>query len=382
MCIQKEPTKRTPGRALIALLIAAIAGGPSALAGDIARETRGGRSASAKSNLETVIELNPDAAAAAGIVVEPITERDLPRLLQAPGEVRLDDYRSAVVTTRVAAQVVSRHARLDDTVKAGQRLVTLTSVEVADAQGDAQVNAREWARVQELGEAIAGGRRYAEARIAIEQAQAKLIAYGLNPTESAVGSRPLGQFALLAPRDGTIMRDAFIEGERIEPGRELFFITDESTVWVEASLAPADERLVRTGAAAQVRIDGNWRAARVVQKHHQLDEKTRSIPVRIELIAPQDDLHAGEYVDCRIEIGQIQNALAVPDGALYKGTDGEWAVFVQEEETRYRRVKVSIAEKLGDETRIEGIAPGAKVVMQGAFLLNSELTKGSFEDED
>ncbi len=106
------------------------------------------------------------------------------------------------------------------------------------------------------------------------------------------------------------------------------------------------------------------------------------MPVRIEVKAPGDHLHTGEFVDCRIEIGKIENAISVPNDALYQGTDGDWAVFVQESATQFRRVKVTIVEDLGESKQIDGVASGAMVAVQGAFFLNSELSKGSLGDAD
>jgi len=330
-----------------------------------------------------IVILKPEGAALGGIKVEALVAKTIPRLLQAPGEVKANDYLSAQVTTRVPAQVVRRLAKLGDLVKAGQPLVTLTSIEVAEAQGEAQLKARDWARVQELGEAVSGGRRYSEARVAAEQARAKLVAYGLSAADAAGKSgSPLGQFTLTAPRAGTVLSDAFVEGERIEPGRALFIIADESATWVEANLSPANANKVVEGGLARVQVDGQWLDGRVVQKHHLIDESTRTIPVRIEVKASGDHLHTGEFVDCRIEIGNIENAISVPNDALYQGTDGDWAVFVQESETQFRRVKVTIVEDLGESKQIDGVASGAMIAMQGAFFLNSELSKGSLGDAD
>jgi cobalt-zinc-cadmium efflux system membrane fusion protein len=336
----------------------------------------------AKSAEPEIVTLKPGADKLAGIEVATLNAQSLPRLLKAPGEVKTNDYRSAQVTTRVPAQVVRRLAKLGDAVKLGQSLVVLTSIEVAEAQGDAQIKARDWSRVQELGEAVVGGRRYSEARIATEQARAKLVAYGMTPNEAANRQgRELGQFTLQAPRAGTVLRDAFVEGERIEPGRVLFTIADESATWVEANLSPADAKMVVEGGLARVKVDGTWLNGKVIQKHHLIDEVTRTIPVRIEVKSSGDHLHTGEFVDTRIEIGKIDHALAVPSDALYQGTDNEWAVFVQEAPDRFRRVKVTLKDDLGDSNVVEGVVPGAKVVIKGAFFLNSELAKASFGEE-
>jgi len=336
-------------------------------------------SAEAVTPIDTV-ELKPGADDTAGIQIEAITPRTLARTVSAPGEVKSNDYRSVQITPRVAAQVVRRLAKLGDTVKAGQPLVTLTSVEVAEAQGEAQVKAREWARVRELGEAIVGGRRFLEARVAAEQARAKLIAYGLSAAEAGQ-SNSLGQFTLVSPRAGTVLKDEFLEGERIEPGRALFLVADESAVWIEANLSPTDAAKVAEGSKALVKLDSRWLDGKVIQKHHLINETTRTIPVRIEVTASDDHLHNGEFVECRVEVGSLDNVMAVPNTALYQGTDGSWAVFVQKSATAYQRVPVTLKDDLGQQTIVEGLEAGSKVVAQGAFYLNSELAKASFGEE-
>ncbi len=363
--------------AVAALLANLAACGKKEAAATVAESTKAAEAAAPSDT----VTLKPGAETTAGIQLETITPQTLSLTVSAPGEVKSNDYRSVQITPRVAAQVVRRLAKLGDTVKVGQPLVTLTSVEVAEAQGEAQVKAREWARVRELGEAIVGGRRFLEARVAAEQARAKLIAYGLSAAEAGK-SESLGQFTLVSTRAGTVLKDDFIEGERIEPGRVLFLIADEATVWIEANLSPADAAKVAEGSKARVKLDSRWLDGKVIQKHHLINETTRTIPVRIEVSAAGDHLHNGEFVECRVEIGSLDQVMAVPNTALYQGTDGSWAVFVQKSATAYQRVQVTLKDDLGEQTVVEGLEAGAKVVAQGAFYLNSELSKGSLGDKD
>ena len=366
-------------KSLLALAVSAMAAGFSAC-GKKEEAAPAVEATEAAPAATDTVTLKPGAAATAGIKLETVTPQTVPRTVTAPGEVKSNDYRSAQITPRVPAQVVRRLAKLGDTVKAGQGLVTLSSVEVAEAQGEAQVKAREWARVRELGEAIVGGRRFLEARVAAEQARAKLIAFGLSPAEASKGES-LGQFTLVSPRAGTVLKDDFVEGERIEPGRPMFLIADESAVWIEANLSASDARKVVEGGKARVKVDGQWLDGKVIQKHHLINETTRTIPVRIEVVAAGDHIHNGEFVECRVEVGSLDNVMAVPNSALYQGSDGSWAVFVQKSATDYQRVPVSLKDDLGEQTIVEGLRPGAKVVSEGAFYLNSELSKASFGEE-
>jgi cobalt-zinc-cadmium efflux system membrane fusion protein len=70
----------------------------------------------------------------------------LGEVLQAPGEVVDNAYGVTLITPRVAALVVRRHAKLGDEVAVGAALVTLSSVEVAEAQGELRIAEQEWKR--------------------------------------------------------------------------------------------------------------------------------------------------------------------------------------------------------------------------------------------
>ena len=71
-----------------------------------------------------------------GIEVAAVSERTLFPEINAPAEVMLNAYATSQIASRIEAQVVARHARMGETVDAGAPLVTLSSVDVADAVGD------------------------------------------------------------------------------------------------------------------------------------------------------------------------------------------------------------------------------------------------------
>jgi biotin carboxyl carrier protein len=108
---------------------------------------------------EQSVRLTPQQMQAAGIAAEAVERRPVAEVVRAPGEVKLNAYRTSSVTPRVDAQVVERHARLGDEVTTGQPLVTLSSVDMANAEGELIVAAREWQRVKKLGKKTVGANR-------------------------------------------------------------------------------------------------------------------------------------------------------------------------------------------------------------------------------
>lgn len=333
-----------------------------------------------------VVKLTPVQMKTAGIEVTALQLRTVDAPLLAPGEVRLNAYHTVNITPRIAAQVVERHARLGDTVEESQPLLTLSSVEVAQAQADLQVTYREWQRVKNLGRKVVSDRRYTETQVAWKQARAKALAYGLtikqiealiNNTKEASAN---GIFQLLAPQAGRILFDDFIAGERVEAGRKLMVISDESLMWVDARVAPDKVAWIRVGNSAQVVLGKQQFTARVSQIHHALDETTRTLGVRLEVNNPDDQLHPGMFVTARIQSSRQGQAITVPESAVLRSPDGDWQVLVEQGEPgEFKPMEVELESVTQGTAIISGIDAGTRVVTKGAFFVQSELAKSGFD---
>ncbi|MBS0438059.1 MAG: efflux RND transporter periplasmic adaptor subunit [Proteobacteria bacterium] len=321
----------------------------------------------------------------AGIVLATLGLRTLAGELKAPGEVKADAYATVLVSPRVEAQVIARRAKLGDVVKAGAALVVLSSVEVAAIQSELIVAEQDWQRIAALGAQAVSGRRYNEARAARDLARAKLRAYGVTAQQIDAllrkGSNAAdGSFELLAPVAGRITTDTFLIGERIEPGRTLFTLVQEDSVWVEAQLAPADAARVQAGAVARVIAHGMTLPGTVVQRAHQTDAHTRTVPVRIAIDNREDLLHPGELVEARIQVGDGAAALAVPTEAVVL-LQNQATVFVARSASRFEPVPVVAGETRAGWTAIpQGLKAGDSYVSQGAFVLKARLLRSQLGD--
>ncbi|HGG60873.1 MAG TPA: efflux RND transporter periplasmic adaptor subunit [Gammaproteobacteria bacterium] len=317
------------------------------------------------------------------MVVATLQPRAVVSELRAPGEIRLNAYATAIVTPRIAAQVLGREARLGDRVRKGQVLARLSSVEMAQAQGDLLVADREWRRVKKLGRDVVSEQRYTKAKVEQSLLRARVRAFGMTEREIGellAGKRAAdGRFNLLAPRAGTVIRDDFVVGELVEPGRVLFEISDESRLWVEARLTPDQATAIRPGMPARVFFEGREIAGKVIQIHHALDESTRTLGVRVEIPNPDDRLHPGLFVQVRLQGSGRENALAIPSGAVARGADGDWQVFVEHEPGEFEPREVEVVRTVDGLAVIEGLPVGTRVVTEGAFFLQSELAKSGFE---
>lgn len=333
------------------------------------------------------IEITTREQRSAGVLVETVQARALSDVLRVPGEVVVNAYQSSRVTPRITAQVVKRHVRLGDEVKLGQPLVTLSSVTMAGAQGALLIADRDWQRVKTLGPQTVSERRYTEAQVVRQQAFATVIAYGMTDEQATalVGSvdvsNATGQFVLLAPQAGVVLQDDFIVGELIEPGRALIDITDESVIWVEAQAVTNQFAEVEAGSVARVSLDGaTWYSGTVIQRHHRLDERTRTQGLRIEVDNADDRLHPGQFVETEIVTGPRMSTLAVPNLAITL-ISGEPSVFKREGSQEFHVETIDLGPTIGDWTVVrKGLAEGDEIVVEGVFYLKSLLLKSSLGD--
>jgi len=370
--------KTTITQALLLCLTLAGLGLPVSVAlAEQGHEQEGSHEEAGGHEEEGALKMTAAEREAQGIRTARVEPRALAGTVTAPGEVRMNAYASAQVTPRISAQVVARHARLGEQVAKDQPLMTLSSVAMAEAQGALIEADREWQRVRKLGREVVSEQRYVAAQVARQRAYATVRAYGMSDAHverllaDGDGSRATGAFDLLSPQAGTVIRDDFVAGEVVEPGRVLFEVSDESRLWVEARLSPEQAGGVRVSTLARVSRDGKqWLDGKVVQLHHRLDEGTRTQGVRIEVANLGDALHPGEYVDVSIQTAATQARIAVPKDAVLLMQGAPTVFKLEGDELHPQPVETGMTR--GGFTEIKaGLASGDEIVTQGAFLLKS-----------
>lgn len=336
---------------------------------------------------KNVITLDAASMKMAEIQVTKLEPRVLAYMIAAPGEVIPNANLTTKITTRVPAQVVRRFVQEGQHIKSGQPLVELSSVDMAKTQGDLLLAAQEWQRVKNLGKDAISAKRFSEAQVSYQNAYSTAMAYGMTDTEinellrTQKTTQAKGTFQLFAPRDGTIFNVNVTEGELVEAGRILLQIVEEKTVWVDAKLPPDLVRPVNVGDPAQLLLNNRTVTGSVIQIHHQLDEITRTRSVRLEFPNLEDSLHPGQYVNCQIQSGQTAPLLALPVDSVLRTADGDYAIYVEKQPGKFQQIEIKMKEVIDNQAVIEGISPGTRVVIKGAFFIHSELNKKGFDTD-
>ena len=129
------------------------------------------------------------------------------------------------------------------------------------------------------------------ARQRLDTAAAKLRTLGVEPGDiaklEAAGSGEASiRFVVRSPIAGVVADRQVTVGQTVEAAAKLFSVADLSEVWVTGALHDKDVAAVRPGISAVVSVQGVANGTfkgQVVQIGPQVDEKTRTLPVRVAL---------------------------------------------------------------------------------------------------
>jgi membrane fusion protein, heavy metal efflux system len=341
----------------------------------------------------------PQKGASGGVLKTVRVERaTLAGDIQVVGSVAPAEDHFAVVGPSVSGRLVRLHAGIGDSVRKGQILGEIESVEAGQARGEyiaakAALGAAEAnsVRERELAERQISSNRereVAEAQAVSQKAKmraalAHLRAIGFDAREVS-GLEQEGREGALIPLrasiSGTIIKRPVTLGQSVERSTDAFTIADLSRLWVLLDIYEKDLSHVHPGQRVNLRTDaaaGEVFKARVAYVDPVIDAETRTAHVRVEFENTQGKFRLNQLVTARI-IGDTSHAgdpvLAVPSGALQR-VDGTPVVFVRKTDGFEKRV-VQPGISGGDLIEVRsGLKEGEEVAMGGAFLLKSELLR-------
>lgn len=321
--------------------------------------------------------------AIADIAVSTITPKRFAKTLYAPGEIKANGYKSYIVSPRTESVVIARHVTLGQHVDKGEALVTLFSESVAQAQAQYRVAYNDWLRNKKLGRDTVSDSQLLNSETDYIAAYSRLQAYGL--TKAAIAkvvennSSNLGEYTLIAQREGAVLNDDFSQGQRVSAGERIITLANESELWVEARVSPNKRLNLPIGTKAVIEMAGESFTATIIQEAHTIDPLTRTRIVRLSVKNTQDSLHPGMFVNVNFLFSTQKKVMAVPEAALMRSSDGDWTVFVEDHPGEFAALEVELGQSLGAYREVIGLKPNTKVVTQGAFFVASEIAKGGFD---
>ncbi len=293
-----------------------------------------------------------------------IATRDVPRLIILTGNVKPE--LEVDVAPKVGGRIESIRADLGDAVKKGAALAVIehreTELQVqqaeagADAARVAYENARdEYARGEKLQEAGAVSDSQLDAmRLRRDAAHAQ---FKQADAALALARESLANSTIRSPIDGVVTKKTISLGQLVGPGQPAFQVQKSDTVKFTAGVDAAQFRFVKKGMPVAVSVDGypdekfTGRIARIAPT---LDPVTRRATVEVEIDNPDHRLLPHMFANGAVEIGRLENAIAVPAPAVLRNGE-ERTIFVADGNVaRKRSVQIAFADE-----RVAVIAKGA-----------------------
>ncbi len=366
-----------------------------------------------------------EAANRLGVDVQPVKRAAITESVVAGGEIAYDPRRTARISSRVPGSVRRVEKKIGDTIRQGDILAIVDSADVGKAKAELQqamtqleVKTQHLARLRELeGTAVSGQSvqeaeaGLAEAKVRMLTAEQALLNLGLpvhlnewqrlrpedlsrrlqflglpDAVVQSLGAETASNnlIGVASPINGEIISRSVMSGDHVDAGRVLFVVADTRQMWLTLNVRLEDAELLKPGLAVQFRHEGHtgWDQGTVRWISPAADEKTRTVPVRVELPNTDGRHQAHTFGSARIVLREEPDAIVIPNQAMHWDGDCN-VVFVRDKHYTqadapkvFHVRKVRPGAKDGDQIEIiAGVLPGELVATGGSGLLKAELLK-------
>jgi HlyD family secretion protein len=112
-------------------------------------------------------------------------------------------------------------------------------------------------------------------------------------------------------------------------------------------------------------LDGRGFRARVAKVYPQVINGTFKVDLHFYGSA-LPDIHVGQAVDLKLELGGASQAVIVANGPFYQDTGGNWAFVVAPDGTHAERRNIRLGRRNPDYVEVvDGLKPGEKIIVSG-----------------
>lgn len=315
------------------------------------------------------VELDPARQRLIGVKTVTVARAPLAGGIRTTARIAVDERRVERVTARFEGYVEKLQADFTGKlVKKGDALAAIYSPELLATEEEFLLAARAQSTLAQSG--LPDAARAARDRLRL---------YGISDADIdrlAARGTPERALTLRAPISGFVTTKSVVAGSRVQPSDPLFEIVDLSRVWAVADVYENELGRLRVGQKATLTLPywpGKSWTGRVGQVLPTVDDKTRTVKVRIELANDKGDLKPEMFGDVVIDTA-ARAGLVVPDDAVIV-TGTRKLVFVALGDGRLAPRTVATGLHADGKYEItSGLVEGEKVATGASFLLDSEAT--------
>lgn len=328
------------------------------------------------------VRLSPEVAQRASVHTETAQKRQLVKEVQTVGKITYDERRLKYATAWIDGRIDKLYVDFTGVkVEKNAPLVLIYSPELLSTQEEYLLAMEGLERLEKGGnaEAIAGAQNLLQAT------EERLLLWGIRPhqiQELQETRKANTHMTVYSPIGGTVVHKNALEGMYVKTGDKLYTIADLSQVWILADIFEYEIAWVKLGqkvlitspAYPQETFEG-----RVAFIDPFLNEKTRTVAVRMDIPNPSEKLKPGMFVDARIHVPVEESVpvLSVPVSAVLD-TGVRKLVYLERHPGHYQGVEVKIGPRAGNYYPvISGLKEGDLVVVSANYLIDAQSTLGA-----
>jgi cobalt-zinc-cadmium efflux system membrane fusion protein len=315
------------------------------------------------------------------LTIEAVGGGEAADVLALPGRVAFRPQAQSAVGATTAGRVAAVMVRPGEVVKAGAPLFAIDSADAAAARAaldqaatrvaTAESVYRRNVEMTERGVGLQVERQEAESRLKEARAEHERARSTVNLIGGGQGSR----VTVKAPADGVVIAVRVAVGATVAPGGEaLLELGDPSRLQVVAQVLESDLRRVAAGQEAEVELPAlaTRVPARVESFNPRVDADSRRTDVYLAFAKPVEGVRPGMLAQVGLRVGGGAR-VAVPVSAVLIKDGKRRVVYVERPDGTFeaREVKTG-TNRDGRVAILEGLAPGDRVVVRGALLLDTQ----------
>ena len=356
-----------------------------------------------------ILVLSDDSTRLAQLKYEEITVREFLTPIEATGRITLNEDRSVRVGSLFTGRILEVPVRVGDRMQQGQLLASMHTHEVHEAQAEyakarAELSQRR-TQVEYARSLLDRAERLYQAKALslneLEKARVELSAARENVAgaeaelERAIGHREhLGlpdtlnydqPVIVRSPTRGVVIKREITPGASVNPGDDLFFISDLSSIWVVAQVQEQNLASLIVGTQASIKVaayPSSSFAGRVERIGEMLNPETRTVEVRCVVDNRSGRLKPEMFATVSLAVGGQHSVLTINSAALQE-MDGQTVVFVAHGNRRFERRTIKTGRQQdGLVEVIDGASRGERVVTEGSFQLKSEFSKDKLAEKE
>ncbi len=322
------------------------------------------------------VRINPVVQQNMGVRLAPVTRRDLFQKIRAIGRIDYDEARVAHLHTKFSGWIEKTLVNTTgQRVEKAQSMLEIYSPQLVSAQEE-YLDA--YTSLGGLGAGASAVVRANQERI-LASARRRLEYFDIT-TEKIERLETSGEVTktiiLKSPFEGIVTKKHALDGMEVKSGMSLYTIADLSEIWVYADIYEYEVPWVAVGQKAVMTLSydpGKTYVGEVQYIYPYLEEKTRTIKVRLVFDNPNLDLKPGMYANVDIATSPVKNVIAVPmEAVLFSGERNLVIVSMGEGHFAPRDVIIGVEGGNGYYEIIDGLSVGEEVVTSGQFLIDSE----------